>query len=63
MMPARDDASFPSSERSFQALAPLKGKRFLPVFMLFLGSRKSVSVFLKHLEVTWDALLNRLQIY
>ena len=45
---ARDDASFPSAERSFQALAPLKEKHFRPVFELFLGSLKSASVFLKH---------------
>ena len=42
----RDDASFPSAERPFQALAPLKEKHFWPVFELFLGSLKSVSVFL-----------------
>ena len=60
---ARDDVSFPSAERSFQALAPLKEKHFWPVFELLLGSLKSVSVFLKHLEVSWDALVNRLHIY
>ena len=60
---ARDDVSFPSAERSFQALAPLKEKHFWPVFELFLGSLKSVSVFLKHLEASWDALVNRLHMY
>ena len=60
---ARDDARFPSAERSFQALAPQKEKHFWPVFKLFLGNLKSVSVFLKHLEVSWDALVNRLHIY
>ena len=60
---ARDEASFPSAERSFQALAPLKEKHFWPVFEFFLGSLKSVSVFLNHLEVSWDALVNRLHIY
>ena len=60
---ARDDVSFPSAERSFQALAPLKEKHFWPVFELLLGSLKSVSVFPKHLEVSWDALVNRLHIY
>ena len=59
----RGDISFPSAERSFQALAPLKEKHFWPVFELFLGSFKSVSVFLKHLEVSWDALVKRLYIY
>ena len=43
---ARDDVSFPSAERSFEALAPLKEKHFWPVFELVLGSLKSVSVFL-----------------
>ena len=60
---ARDEVSFPSAERSFQALAPLKKKHFLPVFEFFLGSLKSVSVFRKYLEVSWDALVNRLHIY
>ena len=60
---ARDDVSFPSTEGSFQALAPLKEKHFWSVFELFLGSLKSVSVFLKHLEVSWDALVNRLHMY
>ena len=41
---ARDDVSFPSAEKSFQALAPLKEKHFWPVFEFFLGSLKSVSV-------------------
>ena len=59
----RDDASFPSTERPFQVLAPLKEKHFWPVFELFLGSLKSVSVFLKHLKVSWDALVNRLYMY
>ena len=59
---ARDDVSFPSAERSFQALAPLKEKHFWPVSELFLGSLESVSVFLKHLEVSWDALVNRLHV-
>ena len=59
----RDDASFPSAERPFQTVAPLKGKQFWPVFELFLGSLKSVSVFLKHLEVSWDALVSRLHMY
>ena len=58
----RDEVSFPSAERSFQSLAPLKEKHFWPVFEFFLGSLKSVSVFLKHLEVSWDALVNRLHI-
>ena len=60
---ARDEVSFPSAERSFQALAPLKEKHFWPVFEFFLGSLKLVSVFLKYLEVSWDALVNRLHIY
>ena len=60
---ARDEVSFPSAERSFQALAALKEKHFWPVFEFFLGSIKSVSVFLKYLEVSWDALVNRLRIY
>ena len=49
---AKDDVSFPSAEMSFQALALLKGKHFWPVSELFLGSLKSVGVFLKHLEVS-----------
>ena len=57
------DASFPSAERPFQVLAPLKEKHFWPVFELFLSNLKSVSVFLKHLEVGWDALVNRLHIF
>jgi len=57
----RDDASFPSTERPFLILGPLKEKHFLLVFKLSLGSLKSVSAFLKHLEVSWDALVNRLQ--
>ena len=60
---ARDEVSFPSAERSFQAVAPLIEKHFWPVFKFFLGSLKSVSVFLKYLEVSWDALVNRLHIY
>ena len=60
---ARDEVSFPSPERSFQALASLKEKHFWPVFEFFLGSLKSVSVFLKTLEVSWDALVNKLYIY
>ena len=60
---AKDDVSFPSAERSGHALAPLKKKHFWPVFELYFGSLKSVSVFLKHLEVSWDALVNRLHIY
>ena len=60
---ARDEVSFPSAERSFQALVPLKEKHFWPVFKFFIGSLKSVSVFLKYLEVSWDALVNRLHIY
>ena len=60
---ARGEISFPSAERSFQALAPLKEKHFGAVFDFFLGSLKSVSVFLKQLEVSWDALVNRLHIY
>jgi len=59
----RDDASFRSTERPFQVLAPLKEIKFWPVFELFLGSLKSVSVFLKHPDVSWDALVNRLHIY
>ena len=55
---ARDNASFPPAARSFQASAPLKEKHSWSVFELFLGSCKSVSVFPKHLEVTWDALVN-----
>jgi len=60
---ARDDASFRSTEIPFQVLALLKEKHFWPVFELFLGSLKSVSVFLKHLDVSCDALVNRLHIY
>ena len=59
----RDDASFLSTERSFQVLAPLKEIHFWPVFELFLGSLKSVSAFLKHLDVSRDALVNILYIY
>ena len=59
----RDDASFRSTERPFEVVAPLKEKHFWPVFELFLGSFKSVSVFLKHIEVSWDALVNGLHIY
>jgi len=55
MMPA-----FPQQRGQFQVLAPLKEKHFWPVFALFLCSLKSGSVFLKHLEVSWDALVNRL---
>ena len=58
----RDDASFPAEERPFQVLAPRKEKHFWPVFELFLGSLKSVNLFLKHLDVSWDALVNRLHI-
>ena len=52
---ARDDASFPQ----------LRGhcKHVWPVFERVLGSLKSARVFLKHLEVIWDALVNRLHIY
>ena len=60
---ARDEVSFPSAERSFQALAPLEEKHFWPVFEFFLGSLKSLSVFLEYLEASWDALVNRLHIY
>ena len=56
-------SQFPLAERSFQALATLKEKHFWPAFELFLGSLKSVGVFLKQLEVSWDALVNRLHIY
>ena len=59
----RDDASFRSTERPFQVLAPLKEKHFWQVFELFLGNLKSVSVFLKHLDVSMDSLVNRLHIY
>ena len=59
----RDDVSFPSTERPLQVLAPLKEKHFWPVFEIFLGTLRSVSVFLKHLEASWDALVNRLHIY
>ena len=55
---ARDEVNFPSAERSFQALAPLKEKHFWPVFEFFLGSLKSVSVFLRNFQVSWDALVN-----
>ena len=55
----RDDASFRSTERPFRVLAPLKEKHFRPVFELFLGSLTSFSVFLKHLHVSWDALVSR----
>ena len=58
-----DDARFPLTERPFQVLAPLKEKNFWPVFEISLGSLQSVSVFLKHFEVSWDALVNRLHIY
>ena len=57
------DASFRPTERPFKVLATLKERHFWPVFELFFGSRKSVSVFLKHLDVSWDALVNRLHIY
>ena len=56
-----DDASFRPTERPFQILATLKEKHFWPVFELFLGSRKGV--FLKHLDVSRDALVNRLHIH
>ena len=56
---ARDEVSFPSAERSFQALASLKEKHFWPAFEFFFGSLKSVSVFLMYLESSWDALVNR----
>ena len=59
----RDAASFRLTERPFQVLAPLKEKHLWSVFELFLGSLKSVNVFLKHLDVSWDALVNRLHIY
>ena len=59
----RDDACFPSAERPFQALAPLKEKHLKLVFELFLGSLKSVSVFRKHLEVSWDVLVDRRHVY
>ena len=59
----RDYTSFPSTERPFQVLTPLIEKHFWPVFELLLGSFKSVSVFLKYLEVSWDDLVNRLHIY
>ena len=60
LKPVRDDASSPLAERPFQVLAPLKEKDFWPVLELSLGSLKSVSVLLKHPEVGWDALVNRL---
>ena len=59
----RDDASFRPTERLFQVLAPLKEKHFWQVFELFLGNLKSFSVFLKRLDVSWDALVNRLHIF
>ena len=54
---AKNEVSFPLAERSFQTLAPLKEKHFWPVFEFFLGSLRSVSVFLKHLEVSWDGII------
>ena len=59
----RDDASFPSAERPFQILASLKYKHIWSVFKFFFGSLKSFGVFLKHFEVSWDALVKRLHKY
>ena len=56
----RDDASFPSAKRPFQALAPLKEKYIWPVFEFFFSSLKSVRVVFKHLEVSWNALVKKI---
>ena len=57
----RDVASFPSTERPFQVLVPLKEKHFWPVFELFLGNLKSVSVFFKHLR--WSSYVRIFTVY
>ena len=48
LMLFRHDASFHSVDKPFLILAPLKEKRFWPVFKFFFGSLKSVGVFRKH---------------
>ena len=57
----RDVASFPSTERPFQVLVPLKEQHFWPVFELFLGNLKSVSVFFKHLR--WSSYVRIFTVY
>jgi len=51
------------NRETIPSLSTSEKKHFWSVFELFLGSLRSFSVFLKHLDVSWDALVNRWQIY
>ena len=59
----REDASLHSAERPFQDLAPLYEKHFCPFLEFFFGNLRSVAVFLRFLEVSWDIFVKRLHIY
>ena len=59
----REDASLLSAERPFQDLAPLNEKHFCPFFEFFFGNLRSVTVFLRFLEVSWDVFVKRLHMY
>ena len=49
--------------RPFQDLAPLKEKYFCPLLVFFLGNLRSVTVFLRFLEVSWDVFVKRIHMY
>ena len=57
------DACFRSAERLFQDLAALKEKHFCQFVDFFFGILRSVAEFLRFLEVSWDVLVNRLDMY
>ena len=61
--PFKDDASLHSAERPFQDLAPLNEKDFCPFLEFFFGNLRSVAVFLRFLEVSWDVFVKRLHMY